>query len=100
MRYTKLGATNGAASIKIQCEIRMTIEDRIRADFTDIDLALTVEFEAFIRDQQAQGRLFDRRAMLTEFFEWHTPDLTDDQLDAEVTAAMQDAATLRRSKLD
>lgn len=58
------------------------------------------QFEQFIRDQEAQGRVFDRREIITEFYLWHRPDISEDQLAAEVDAAMNDAAALRRRKMD
>jgi hypothetical protein len=77
------------------------VNDRIRADFTASDRALAAPFEAFISDQQADGRVFDRREMVTEFYEWHRPDgVTDEELDAEIKAALAEAANYLRSKMD
>ena len=77
------------------------IDDRIRAGFTAEDRALADPVRAFIRDQKAGGRVFDRREMVTEFYGWHRPDgVTDEELDAEIEAALAEAAEYRQSKMD
>ena len=45
--------------------------------------------------------MFDRREMVTEFYEWHRPDgVTDEELDSEIEAAIAECADYRRSKMD
>jgi hypothetical protein len=51
--------------------------------------------------EAADGRVFDRREMVTEFYEWHRPaGVTDEELDAEIDAALAEAAEYRRGKMD
>jgi hypothetical protein len=79
----------------------MSVNDRIRADFTAADDELVDPFEAYIREQEADGRVFDRHETVTEFYEWHRPDgVTDEGLDAEIEAALAECDDYRRSKMD
>ena len=79
----------------------MDVEDRIRADFTAEDPALVDPFDAYINDQKAQGRTFDRRAIVTECDEFlRPPGVTDKQLKAEIEATLRECDGDRRSKLD
>jgi hypothetical protein len=79
----------------------MDVEDRIRADFTAEDHALVDPFDAYINDQKAQGRTFDRCPIVTEFYEFHRPPgVTDEQRKAEIEATLRECDGDRRSKMD